>query len=144
MNSYKIIGIITLLSLSISATSLSHEEIIKMVLKIKEERIGIDLATLEKTPNPFPIVEEVKEKKVEKKIKIERPKIVKKTVIHKLVAILNHSAFIDGKWYKVGNKVGVYTLTHIGIDSVTIKSEKESKRLVIPQREKKFKMFRGN
>ncbi|NEW61173.1 hypothetical protein GSY74_07750, partial [Sulfurovum sp. bin170] len=67
-----------------------------------------------------------------------------KIVTHKVVAILNHAAFIDGEWHKIGDKVGVYTITHIGVDRITIKSERESKQLIIPVREKKFKMFKGN
>lgn len=124
------------------ATSLSHQEINKMVQKIKEERVGIDLATLENTPNPFLIIKEEVQKKIEKKVK--RQQVVKNVVAHSLVAILNHAAFIDGKWYKVGDKLGSYILTTMDRDRVTLKNNSDKKELIIPKREKKFKMFKGN
>ena len=140
----KILLLIFIFSNAILATSLSHEEIDKMVLKIKEERVGIDLATLESTPNPFLIVkEEIKEEKP-KEVKAGRPKIVKKVVNHNLVAILNHAAFIDGKWYKVGDELGSYRLIRMGKDRVTLKNSKGKRELIIEKREKKFKMFKGN
>ena len=146
MNNYifKIITLYILLSLSLDATSLSHKEITKMVLKIKKERTGINLTTLESTLNPFAIIE-IKKEKVEKKIQVNTPKVVQRVVVnHQLVAILNHAAFIDGKWYKVGDKIGIYKLSYIGVNRVRLKGQKESKQLVIPQREKKFKMFKGD
>jgi hypothetical protein len=135
--------LMNLLSLSLFATSLSHQEISKMVSKIQVERVGIDLATLENTPNPFAIIEEVIEEKP-KEVKIDRPKMVKKVISHKLVAILNHAAFIAGKWYKIGDKIGIYTVTTIGKDRITIKNKNESKELIIEKKDKKFKMFKGN
>ena len=141
----KILWILTLFSIFISATSLSHEEINKMVIKIKEERAGIDLATLENTPNPFLIIkEEIKEGKPKDKQKIEKPKVVKKVVKHNLMAILNHAAFIDGKWYKIGDELGSFFITIIDKDRVILKGNGERKELVIPKREKKFKMFKGD
>ncbi len=147
MNNKNIIITLLLISISIDtllANSLSHEEINKMVTKIKEERVGIDLATLDKTPNPFLIVKEkLKEKPKEKKIEKAKPKIVKKVVNHNLVAILNHAAFIDGKWYKIGDTVGSFKLIYMTKDRVTLKNDTDRKELVIPKREKKFNMFKG-
>jgi hypothetical protein len=143
MNNYilKMITLYILLSLSLCATSLSHKEISKMVSKIKKERTGIDLSTLDKTPNPFPIMEKIAEKEIQVEKKAE---VLKKIVVnHQLTAILNHRAFIDGKWYKVGERVGAYKLIHIDKDKVILKGQKERRELVIPQREKKFKIFKG-
>ena len=136
--------VMLMLSSTLMATSLSHQEINKMVAKIKEERRGVDLSTLENTPNPFLIIkEEVKEEKLEE-VKVDKPKVVKKIVTHNLVAILNHSAFIDGKWYKIGDNLGSFTIITMGIDRVTLKGNSETKELIIPKREKKFKMFKGD
>ena len=137
------ISIMVILPLSLYSVSLSHQEITKMVTKIKDERAGIGLEILDNTPNPFAIVEEV-EKKVEE-IKVEKPKeksVV--TVSYQITAVLNHAAFINKKWYRVGDKLGVYKVTHVGKSSVTLKSGREVKQLVIPQKKKKFKMFKGN
>jgi hypothetical protein len=140
----KIITVTTMTVLSLGATSLSHDEINTMVSKIKEERVGINLATLESTPNPFAIVIPVVSEIVEVKEKIETPKVIKKVVTHGLSAILNHAAFIDGKWYKIGDKVGVYTLREMGKVSVVLKNKHGQQKLIIPKNKKKFKMFKGN
>jgi len=136
---------IILSPLLLYSSSLSHQEITKMVNKIKGQRAGISLEILDKTPNPFAIVEKVVEKKKGKKIvKIQNPIAVVPVEHYELTAILNHSAFINKKWYKVGKKIGSYKIFHIGKTSVTLKRGDEFKRLAIPKREKKFKLFKGN
>ncbi len=130
---------LTLFSL-LDASTLSHTEIKTMVAKIKHQREGVEISILETTPNPFAIeekVEEVKEE-IKKEVKIEVKKKVKKEVVHHLSAILNHAAFIDGKWYKVGDKVGAFILVSIDYDTVDLKSKKEQKKLSIKKEKRKF------
>jgi len=119
----------------LSAASLSHDEISNMILKIKEERVGILITKLESTENPFIIVK--KEKKVES---IEKKSVenVRQEVDYKLHAILNHAAFINGKWYKKGNKLGLYHVVYIGKTSVDLKSDFDKKTLSIKKRNNKF------
>lgn len=134
------------LSLELNAATLSHAEIKTMVEKIKHQREGIDISILENTLNPFAIKEVVEEvEEIEEVIKKEEPKkIVKKKVVHHLTAILNHAAFIDGKWYKVGDKMGLFTLVSIGYDSVELKSKEEQKKLSIKKEKKKFILNKGD
>jgi len=136
---------IILSPLLLYSSSLSHQEITKMVNKIKGERAGINLELLEKTPNPFAIVEKVVEKKEPKQqIKIQKPIVVIPEEIYELTAVLNHAGFINKKWYRVGDEIGSYKVIHIGKTSATLKRGNEFKRLAIPKREKKFKLFKGN
>jgi len=137
---------IILLPLLLYSSSLSHQEITKMVNKIKGERAGISLELLEKTPNPFAIVKKVvaPTKKIKQKIKIKKPIAVVPTESYTLTAILNHAGFINKKWYRVGDKIGSYKVVHIGKTSATLKRGDEFKRLAIPKRVKKFKLFKGN
>jgi len=136
---------ILLLPLLLYSNSLSHQEITKMVNKIKGERAGISLELLEKTPNPFAIVEKVVEKKkVKQQIKIQKPIVVVPEEVYELTAVLNHAGFINKKWYRVGDEIGSYKVIHIGKTSATLKRGNEFKRLAIPKREKKFKLFKGN
>jgi len=136
---------ILLLPLLLYSNSLSHQEITKMVNKIKGERAGISLELLEKTPNPFAIVEKVVEKKkVKQQIKIKKPIVVVPEEVYELTAVLNHAGFINKKWYRVGDKIGSYKVIHIGKTSATLKRGDEFKRLAIPKKEKKFKLFKGN
>ena len=137
---------ILLLPLLLYSNSLSHQEITKMVNKIKGERAGISLELLEKTPNPFAIVKKIVEKKeVKEHIKIQKPiAVIVPEEIYELTAILNHAGFINKKWYRVGDEIGSYKVIYIGKTSVTLKRGDEFKRLAIPKREKKFKLFKGN
>jgi hypothetical protein len=69
--------------------------------------------------------------------------VTKVKASHNLTAILNHRAFIDGKWYKLGDNLGSYRVESISRNSVTLRSANESKKLIIAPRKKKFKMFKG-
>jgi len=136
---------IILSPLLLYSSSLSHQEITKMVNKIKGERAGINLELLEKTPNPFAIVEKVVAKQeVKQQIKIQKPIAVVPTESYEMTAVLNHAGFINKKWYRVGDKIGSYKVIHIGKSSATLKRGNEFKRLSIPKRVKKFKLFKGN
>ena len=123
------------------AKKLSHEEITKMVNNIKKERSGITLTTLEGTANPFIIYvpkEKVKEVKVAEKV-------IRKEVVYRLKAIMNHAAFIDEKWYKKGDKMGKYTIGYISSSSVTLKSKRGSKTLNLKKKTKSLiKINKGN
>ena len=135
-----------LFSFELTAATLSHSEIKTMVEKIKHQRGGIDVATLENSSNPFAIIEKVIEiKEVEKKVvKKKKAKIIKKEVVYNLTAVLNHAAFIDGKWYKVGDKIGQFILVSINDDSVDIKSKNKQKKLSIKKEKRKFILNKGN
>jgi len=132
----KKISIMAILASSLlTAGSLSSEEITSMIAKIKEERVGITLSKLENTANPF-IINKKKEvvQAVEKKV----IKQVRQEVDYKLHAILNHAAFINGKWYKKGSKLGSYRISYIGKKSVDLTSEKGTKTLSMKKRKNKF------
>lgn len=114
------------------AKNLSHSEITKMVNNIKKERLGITLTTLEGTANPF-IIYVPKEKVKEVKV---AGKVIRKEVVYRLKAIMNHAAFIDEKWYKKGDKMGEYTIGYISSTSVTLKSKRGSKTLNLKKKTK--------
>ncbi len=138
--------LIIILPIYISAISLSHQEITQMVESIKVERAGLGLNILDNTPNPFAIEKKVvKEKPKKEKIEVKKVKVIKQPEeVYELTAILNHRAFINGKWYKVDSKIGTYTIKVIGDMSVILRNGRGEKRLKIKEREKKFKMFKGN
>jgi hypothetical protein len=132
----KRIVIITLLASSLlSAGSLSSDEITNMISKIKEERVGISLIKLESTANPFIIV---KKEKAVQSIEKEVVAKVRQEVDYKLHAILNHAAFINSKWYKRGDKLGIYKIIYIGKNSVNLTSDFGKKTLSIKKRNNKF------
>jgi hypothetical protein len=79
-------------------------------------------------------------------VKPKKPKKVVQVVeeVYTLTAILNHRAFINGKWYKVGGKLGNYTVYAIGDSSAILKSKKRTKKLTLERRKNRFDMFKGN
>jgi len=140
----KLILIFTL-SLFSYSSSLSYDEIAKMVEKIKQKREGIGVDELDDTPNPFTIIKKVvkkpKKKIVKKKPKKKIIKIIEPT--YTLTAILNSRAFINGKWYATGDKIGDYKVAYIGDSIAILKSQRATKRLKIEPQIKKINLFGG-
>lgn len=132
----KLAILLTLVSSSLFAGSISAKEITSMVSKIKKERSGISLAKLETTANPFiiniPQAKEVEESPMP--ILVNAPVQVNYT----LKAILNHAAFIDKKWYKQGDSIGNYKVGYVSSHSVTLKSGSENRVLSLKKKNKNF------
>ena len=116
------------------ALSLSHAEITNMVEKIKHQRTGIDLESLENTPNPFNI-----NKREEKDTNKEA---VLKEAVYNLTAIFNRAAFINGKWYKSGEQIDNYTISKVGKKSVILVNGSNRKTLALPKK-KSIINFKG-
>jgi len=129
-----VVGLLLSLSTLLSAASLSSSEITNMISKIKEEREGISMTKLEHTVNPFRLH---KKKEVIADASLapikERPVEPEYT----LQAILNHAAFINKKWYKKGDTLGIYRVAYLGHSSVTLKSATGHKTLFIKKKKKK-------
>jgi hypothetical protein len=60
-----------------------------------------------------------------------------------LDAIINKSALINGRWYKVNSKVGKYTLSSVNTSSVILSYKKKELLLSTRSKTKKLK-FRNN
>jgi len=138
----KIIVINIVCSISLIASSLSTLEITEMVNKIKEERSGISLLTLDGTANPF-LVKVPKPKEIDddnvSTVIVDRPR----EVGYVLKAVLNKKAFIDGKWYKSGDALGAYTVGNISTRSVVLKNPSGNKVLNLDNKKKLIKLNRG-
>jgi hypothetical protein len=124
-----------LLSSSLYSGSLSSEEITSMVAKIKKERVGISIIKLETTVNPFVLILPKKEENLTEEVTPIFKKIVLAPV-YKLEAILNNAAFINKKWYKRDEKLGLYTIGHISKTSVMLKNSHGNK--ILSLKKKKF------
>ena len=78
--------------------------------------------------DPFYKAEKIlKEKKVIRKMQ-------KKPIRLTLSAIYNNKAYINGKFYKVGDRVGEYRVFKIAKDFVMLKSKGKSLRLYLVER----------
>ena len=129
MNKFFIISVSISVATTLFAGSLSHDEIKKMVEDIKKERVGIKLIKLNNTSNPFIILK--KPKKAKATVKTEE-------ITYTLTAIFNSAAFINGKWYKKGDKLGKYTVGYVSSSSVKIKSALGNKVLSLAKKKKSF------
>jgi len=137
--SVRIYILVALSTPSLFAGSLSSAEIVKMVAEIKKERKGVSLATLEGTGKPFII----KIPKKKESVKVNGV-VTKIEAVYTLKAILNKAAFIDGKWYKQGDKLGSYKVGHVSSDSVVLTSLNGNKKLSLKKKKKNFiKLNRG-
>ncbi len=123
----KLIIFTLLLSLSCNA-ELSIGQIDNMVLKIQKKRVSkmdIDYKTV---PSPFIVI---------KKDKDSNTTIVKSPT-HKisfdLSAIINNSAFINGRWYKVGDMMNDYNVTNISGSEVKLQKGKSVIELFLPNK----------
>lgn len=134
---FMLVGLLLSLSSMLSSGSLSSTEITNMISKIKEEREGISMATLENTVSPFHLNKK-KEVVEEEKNSIEELPIQEE---YNLQAILNHAAFINKKWYKRGATLGIYHVGYIGRSSVTLTSSHGNKILSIKKKKKLFIKF---
>lgn len=62
---------------------------------------------------------------------------------YKLIAIMNNSANINGKWYKVGQKIGSFEVADIMDDSVFLKSSQKEKILFFENSANKINITLG-
>jgi len=132
----KIVSMLLLLSFTLYSGSLSSEQITSMVSKIKKERVGISIFKLETTLNPFVLVAPKKEENLTKKVVVPTIKKIVVEPIYELEAILNNAVFINKKWYKRGNKLGIYKVGYISKTSVILEGSHGNKTLSL--KKKKF------
>ncbi|MBD3795028.1 MAG: hypothetical protein IE881_03680 [Epsilonproteobacteria bacterium] len=147
MKKISIISILTMLFLSeISAkVMLDANQIKSMVSAIKMERLGTDAQTLQNTPSPFRIPPPKKVVTPASNDKnttasatssggVNGAKVlapIKKAVVLKLDGISNNTAFINGKWYRVGMVVEGFSVVSISKSSVVLKNKNQIKSLSI-------------
>jgi len=112
--------------------SLSREKITSMISEIKQERVGINLTILENTVNPFLLVK-IEENLTEDTEIVAQPVIIIEPV-YELNAVLNHAAFINKKWYKIGHTLGDYKIKSISKTTVVLKSSEKEKILSLKKK----------
>ncbi len=117
----------------------------KQIEAIKPPRSGLNHNSLSMLSDPFIFLNKNKEKKDVKKgsrtsrtaTKVSTSKSTNKIVAKKKTsltvdAIMNKSALINGKWYKLGEKIGSYKLAKIKPTSVLLTNS--NKKLILSTR----------
>ena len=119
-----------------NGADLSVKEMNMMVEKIKQRRSGVDLKTLDTIKVPFvTIVKDADSKAtmfVRKKKKVEKEKPIE------VSAIMNKKAFINGKWYKEGDRIYGFKVVFVGKRGVVLKGDDSIKTLFIAQKNNKI------
>ncbi len=118
------------------------DEIDDMVYKITTPRVNvIPKDKILSTPSPMPkvVVADTNTTKDE-----NGTLIVKKTEEYNLTGIINNRANINGKWIKVGEKIGRFKLVDIMDDSVYLKDGNDSKMVFFGgKKSEKIKIILG-
>ena len=120
---------------------------------IKPPRVGIIKSEVHKVPDPFIFLKNKPKKKSNKKSSKSKRIYSKKTISKNSVvipkinfsvdAIINKSAFINGKWYKLGSKIGSFTISDIERTRVELSFQNKVYFLSTEKKEKKLK-FNNN
>ncbi len=129
------------LTLLLFGVFINAEDIDTILSKITTKRVSnVEPETILATPSPMP------------KLIIENNKsngdsntslLKAKEESFKLTAIINNSANINGKWYKLGQKIGSYRLEDIMDDSVFLKNDQRERILFFDQNRSKINIILG-
>ena len=129
------------LTLLLFGVFINAEDIDTILSKITTKRVSnVEPETILATPSPMP------------KLIIENNKsngdsntslLKAKEESFKLTAIINNSANINGKWYKLGQKIGSYRLEDIMDDSVFLKNDQRERILFFDQNQSKINIILG-
>ena len=141
-----------LLSISLTANELQWVD--EQIQAIKPPRNAISKAKIDAVKDPFIFLKKTSKKKGSKLAgkkkgtytmkKNSGSKILaKKAPSLSLDAIINKSALINGKWYKINSKIGKYTLSSVNTTSVVLSYRKKEIRLSTRSGTNKLK-FRNN
>jgi len=126
--------------LEMSYADLSVKQIEQMIEKIHLKREGVDLATLEKTKEPFMIMKKEDNRTVVKTVTNNE------TIKLSLHALMGGKAYINEGWKKVGEKIMGYTVEYIGkrgvvlrngntIRTLFLKNKKDNQLIMLEERE---------
>ncbi|MFA6196383.1 MAG: hypothetical protein WC656_07040 [Sulfurimonas sp.] len=140
-NFFKLI-ILLLLTLNVNSEELKWID--EQIEAIKPPREGISESKISSLSDPFIFL---KEKKSETNSSVSITSEVttfSKSVVQQsekkyiLDAIINKSALIDGKWYKIDDKIDDFKISNINATSVTL--SKKGKQIVIATSSKKLNL----
>ena len=106
-----------------------QQNIRKMVLEIKSPRKSIALEQLSSVPDPF-----IEAKKDDNKTKMVVVK--KKELDISLSGIINKKAYINGSWYKEGDKISSYTLEYVGTKGIVLVDGEQIRRIFLQKKNK--------
>jgi len=154
----KTLFFVTFLLLTLNLSSSELDWVDEQVNAIKPPRNGIKSSAITRLRNPFVFLHKKEPKKAPSGIKklavvpngimtsssssVSKKPISSKKKALSLSATMNHSALINGKWYKINDKVGFYTLCSVKRTSVVLKNK--TKTLVLSTNSKNLNLKFNN
>jgi hypothetical protein len=96
-----------------------------LFLEISDKRLGVSNVAIEKVKNPFVMTKTVLTENG------ETVEASKAEITYKLFAIFGNKAKINGKWYRLGDKIDYYKLSKITSKSVLMIGTNNKKELFI-------------
>ena len=152
-------NILLILSLFIITHAIANELewVDEQIQAIKPPRNGISKSQIDMIKDPFIFLKkEIKEKPGTKAVvtnksysskkyvsKSTTNKVSKQSTSFSLDAIINKSALINGKWYKLHSKIGKYTLSSVDGTSIILSYKDQELLLTTRSKTKKLK-FKNN
>ncbi len=127
--------LILLLILSYELNADELEWVDEQINAIKPPRNGISKSKIDIIRSPF----NLKKKPVEVILDKDMNVVAKKEITLSLHAIINKSAFINEKWYKLNDKIDKYTITSIERTIVLLSFKKKTLLLSIKSKNKNLK-----
>lgn len=111
---------------------LSVKQIREMIVRIHEQREGVQLSALESTKDPFI---RLKEENNVTTIIVAAKEEEAKLVLH---AIVNGKAYINDSWYSLNDAIMGYTLKFIGQRGVVLRNGNRIKKLFLHEKRDSF------
>ncbi|MCD4667233.1 MAG: hypothetical protein K8R44_01335 [Sulfurimonas sp.] len=149
-------NLLTVLILLLSSITLADELkwVDEQIEAIKPPRDGISSSKINAARDPFIFLKKNKDeskkgKRVSKprsslkKLPSNANKVAKKAKVLVLDAIINNSALINGKWYKLKDRVGKYTLSNVDRTNIILSYKKKKLLLTTDSKNKNLK-FKNN
>jgi len=145
-----IIIILLITILNLNANELAWVN--KQIDAIKPPRKGLDIKVLSTLKDPFIFLHITKKKArvFTKKIFINKTisrhrhnKSLYKRTYFSLEAIMNQSALINNRWYKLGDKISGYTLSKINLKNIILSKHHKNLLLSIQSRNKNLEFKRS-
>jgi len=117
-----------------------YPEIDALIEKVKVKRVGLSAEEIARLKNPF-----IDEERLKKVVKAHKNKRVRKRarLSYRLISILNDRAKINGRWYRVGSRVGGYRLAYVDPIKgfVVLRNKRRSLTLFVHKRSRKIRLF---
>ncbi len=151
-----LLTVLILLSSSVILIANELKWVDEQIEAIKPPRDGVSFAKVNAVNDPFIFLKKnkdedktkkktiaVKSRSTSKKSSPNSNKLAKKSTVLVLDAIINKNALINGKWYKLKDRVGKYTLNSIDRTNIILSYKRKNIFLSTDSKNKNLK-FKNN